>query len=226
MRRVPQSLPHAASTSRLPAVRTNLEPPGERSSPGPFTLAGLWRIRNCKTKGSRGMHFTKRTISYQLDSDHHLLINTLSGALDIVDGQVYKTAQGLATGDLDTALQLGPELEARFRKRFYLFDTEAEEAAYCEALFKAMKQRLEKEPLQFAICPTYACNLRCTYCFEGQLTAGPVKIMTEDQLDHAFQSIEVLRDRFHPSSEARVILFGGEPLLRPAHSCVEQILLR
>jgi uncharacterized protein len=172
------------------------------------------------------MHFTKRTISYQLDSDHHLLINTLSGALDIVDGQVYKTAQGLATGDLDTALQLGPELEARFRKRFYLFDTEAEETAYCEALFKAMKQRLEKEPLQFAICPTYACNLRCTYCFEGQLTAGPVKIMTEDQLDHAFQSIEVLRDRFHPSSEARVILFGGEPLLRPAHSCVEQILLR
>jgi uncharacterized protein len=172
------------------------------------------------------MHFTKRTISYQLDSDHHLLINTLSGALDIVDGQIYKMVQGLAAGDLDTALQLSPELEARLRKRLYLFDTKDEETAQFEALFKAMKQRLETEPLQFAICPTYACNLRCTYCFEGQLTAGPVKIMTEPQVDHAFQAIETLRERFHPSSEARVILFGGEPLLRPARSCVEQILVR
>jgi uncharacterized protein len=172
------------------------------------------------------MYFTRRMISYRLDSDHHLLINTLSGALDIIDAQIYKTIQGLVAGDLGAALQLRSELEARLRKRLYLFDTEEEEAAAFQSLFTAMKQRQEREPLQFAICPTFACNLRCTYCFEGDLTTGPVKIMTEDQMDHVFQSIERLRDKFHPSSEARVILFGGEPLLRPTHSCVEQILLR
>jgi uncharacterized protein len=172
------------------------------------------------------MYFTKRIILHRLDSEHHLLVNTLSGALDIIDQPVYKTVQGLAAGDLNAAVELGPELEARLRRRLYLFDNESEERAYFEDVSRAMKQRQEREPLQFAICPTYACNLRCTYCFEGNLTSGPVKIMTQDQVDHAFQSIERLQEKFHPTSAARVILFGGEPLLRPSHSCVEHILQR
>src|SRR5689334_13353438 len=172
------------------------------------------------------MYFTKRLISYRLDSEHHLLINTLSGALDLIDERIHRTVQGLSAGTLNAALQLTPDLEARLRKRLYLFDCKEEENKCFQDLFTAMKARQEKEPLQFAVCPTYACNLRCTYCFEGDLTTGPVKVMTEEQVSSVFRAIELLQTKFHPSSEPRVILFGGEPFLRPTHSCVEQILLR
>lgn len=172
------------------------------------------------------MYLTKRIVTYKLDLDRHLLINTLSGALDIVDEKVHRTLKNLWTGNSDAHLQLEHPVKDRLCERFYLFDTAEDEAKCVEDLYAGMKERRECQPVQFAICPTYACNLRCVYCFEGDLTAKPMQIMTPEQVDQAFRAIDAIKEEFHPSANAHIILFGGEPLLRHAYGCVSKILER
>lgn len=174
------------------------------------------------------MYFTKKILVKQLNDDHHLLINTLSGAVDIVDNTVWEGIQEILAHETDNpciVTHLDSAVEARLRQRLYLFNTLEDEAQYRENLFMTMTQELrESMPLQFAICPTFSCNLRCTYCFEGDLTMKPVKIMTPEQVELAFQAIETIKSQVHSSSNAHVILFGGEPLLQPTYSCVEEVL--
>ncbi|MFZ0774535.1 MAG: radical SAM protein [Candidatus Sulfotelmatobacter sp.] len=171
------------------------------------------------------MYLTKKMISYELDAEHSLLINTLSGAIDLADPHVQGVLRDLRADNPDSRPALSEELESHLRRRNYLFDSEEDEARHTRELFAAMKQRLEEEPVQFAICPTYACNLACTYCFEGELTSRPMRVMKKEQIENAFRAIELLRDRFHPGSNGHVILFGGEPLLQPTRSGVESILM-
>lgn len=170
------------------------------------------------------MYLTKRIVTYKLNDDCHLLINSLSGALDIVDGKVHSALRDLWRGDYGAHVQFDSPVEARLRERFYLFDTPEKEAECVEQLYAGMEQRRESEPVQFAICPTYACNLRCVYCFEGDLTTKPMQIMTAEQVDQAFRAIAAIKEEFHPSGNAHIILFGGEPLLRPTYACVSKIL--
>ncbi|MDR5695716.1 MAG: radical SAM protein [Armatimonadota bacterium] len=78
--------------------------------------------------------------------------------------------------------------------------------------------------MQFAICPTYACNLRCTYCFERDLSAWPMRSMSLVEVRNAFAAIEAIRQERYPAADAHLILFGGEPLMRSVKPCVDHIL--
>lgn len=68
--------------------------------------------------------------------------------------------------------------------------------------------------MDFTILTTYACNLRCTYCYEGEgaktsAGASGMSLQTADQLSEWFEAI--VRGN-HPKT-VEVGWFGGEPLM-------------
>lgn len=170
------------------------------------------------------MYCTRRLLTYELGQDRYLLINTLSGALDILDGNTWGALSRLDTDEPLSGNGLTTEVETRLRRRLYLFDTTEAEAQCLQDLIEVTRQRRNNEPVQFVVCPTYACNLGCSYCFEGDIARGPMKVMSQEQVDDAFQAIDAILAQFYPSARGHVVLFGGEPLLRPTRDCVQAIL--
>lgn len=168
------------------------------------------------------MHITRRHLAYPLPDGRTLLVNALSGALDVVEPGVQEIIGLLLRGQRGVPLE--PGIEACLRSRGYLFDSPADEDQRFEQLYAAMMERRASEPVQFAICPTYTCNLRCVYCFEGPITGGPPRVMDTSQVTSAFTAIDAIRRDVHPGAPAALILFGGEPLLQITRRCVELIL--
>lgn len=76
------------------------------------------------------------------------------------------------------------------------------------------RYRYNTEVMDFTILTTYACNLRCTYCYEGEgaktsAGASGMSLQTADQLSEWFEAI--VRGN-HPKT-VEVGWFGGEPLM-------------
>ncbi len=161
------------------------------------------------------MKTSKYVLSYQISEESTLLINTLTGAVDLVDSQVYRFLQSpdLGQGRIDRSM-----IE-RLKKRGYLVESDAAEEARLQMVADTFKN--SKKRLSFTICPTYSCNLRCTYCFEGELTHNGKAFMNTADVGLVFQAIDELMQTF--GRESTIELFGGEPLLPKTKPLVEKI---
>ncbi len=166
------------------------------------------------------MHFTNYAHLHRLDADTSILINSLSGAVDLLDGKTTRTLLELQSGqDADLTAQMVSALLSRG----YLYPTAAEERAALTRLFQTSRRFDATRPLQFIICPTYACNLACAYCFEESENKLRPEVMTSAQVEQAFSVMRTLQEQ-QPDRLCQIVLFGGEPLLPITQSAVEQIL--
>lgn len=158
---------------------------------------------------------------YELKKDENLLINTLSGAIDIVDDITKNYIK-------NNIIPENKELVEKLKKRKYILENDQEE----ELLFNSFKKYEryieygidEKRRTGFVLCPTFNCNLRCTYCFQSHRIHCSNDIMTVDQVDRAF---EMMNEKILPymDSDSFVIqLFGGEPLQPETKDIVKYIL--
>ncbi|MEW5706169.1 MAG: radical SAM protein [Actinomycetota bacterium] len=163
------------------------------------------------------MKVSKRIISYQISGESILIINTLTGAVDIINPQVYQ----LLRGDfLPENSQIDPEIIATLIKRGYLITNEDREEQVLGHITEAYAKTQKR--LTFVLCPTYSCNLKCTYCFEGELTYNH-SFMEKKDIDFVFASIDELR-RTHANRKHTITLFGGEPLLPKTKPLISKIL--
>lgn len=167
------------------------------------------------------MHVTTYCKGYPLPDGQVLVLNTLSGALDIVRDEVWAWLRD-AEGARATAL--APELAAALRERGYVFDSPEAEQQQLDALAAACFDAQRREPVQFVVCPTFACNMTCRYCFEGPLTQQPGRVMEDAEVALAFQAMDRIQRELYPDSPAALLLFGGEPLMASTRRCVELVL--
>jgi len=163
----------------------------------------------------RSMYVSKYVSQFDIDDGNVLLVNALSGAVDI------------ATRDLLPSLRADPsalpgDTLALLQRRGYLLPSAAEEVRLLEQLGdRAHSLRRGKRPREYIICPTYNCNLACTYCFEGTTTRSP-EVMDDDCIDALFAAIDKLMK--NESQPPTLQLFGGEPLLPSTKHTVARIL--
>ena len=166
------------------------------------------------------MYLTKLASLHQLTSDTSLLVNALSGAVDVVDND-------LRTDLLQVALGGRPDVADAHRKalieRGYLFADEGAERAALEELYLAYERASGTRPMQFVLCPTYGCNLACSYCFEGSQLHSRPEVMSRQQVEDAFAALRELCSA-KPDRPRQVVLFGGEPLLPTTEDAVEAVL--
>ncbi len=165
------------------------------------------------------MYVTKYVSEFDIGDGNVLLVNALTGAVDI------------ATADLLPSLRAGSstlpgDTLALLKKRGYLFPSAAEEQRLLEHIGSRAHslRRGKKRPREYIICPTYGCNLACTYCFEREIERRPAEVMTDDQVDAVFDAIDVMRrDEEQPPF---IELFGGEPFLPGTRQAITRILTR
>jgi len=185
-----------------------------------------------------------------------ILLHGFTGAMDKVDlriGDFLVKRRGRRVTD-DALAQAGITSEERERlvAQGYLTTLlENEERRVVLSLAAAMRQRdLSLHRASFVIVPTYVCNLRCPYCFQGHdMHAGKGvfgRVMTTSDVAAIFSVIDDLR---RPGAVARLLgvaeegdhlvgpdassvangrqqvtLFGGEPLLPETRAVVGEIV--
>jgi uncharacterized protein len=158
------------------------------------------------------MLMTKYAVTHELDDHSSVIVNTLSGAVDILDNRHLPLLAKPAM-----LAERSPEVYRALLDRGYLHRSAAAEKAQLAELYARFSAY--SRPTMFVICPTYACNLRCGYCFEGNLPQEQPAVLSRDQVDAAFAAISRLA-----SGDAAIQLFGGEPFLPANRDIVGYII--
>ncbi|MFB3883489.1 MAG: radical SAM protein [Armatimonadota bacterium] len=168
------------------------------------------------------MHLTRLASLHRLGPDSSLLVNALSGAVDLVDDELRGKLLQLAAG-------LRPTLTTEYRglllERGYLYADEEEERAALRGVHEGCRRLASSRPVQFVVCPTYSCNLSCSYCFESSKLRTRADVMSHAQVASLFAALEQLAANW-PGRPRQLVLFGGEPLLPSTEGVVAYILDR
>lgn len=152
------------------------------------------------------------SIPLKLDENEYLLINSRTGALDLVDEEVIKVLNNEIPPD-DTVLTILTE-------RGHLTElTPGEEFEEIKTLYRSY---IQDHPVQnqHYIVLTYGCNLQCPYCYLSDIHAQKESTIIDDaHIDTLFSTIIKLDE-----SPYRIILYGGEPLLKKNRKVLQHIL--
>lgn len=170
------------------------------------------------------MRITNYLLKYLLDENTTLLLNTISGAIDLVDAT---TASLIVPGDsIDPQSTKLPYKD--LLNRGYIFESKKDEMELVARYTSIQQTGAQASAVRnYTICPTMGCNLRCTYCFEQDDMHRLHDKMTKEQIDSIFSLIEHdLQEVSHTSTAPQfsVSLYGGEPLLPENYDLVSYIL--
>ncbi len=135
----------------------------------------------------------------------YAVFNTFSGAIVVLDENAKRRVLNAEVANMDSA-----DLD-NLRKCNILVDDATDERQIFSYLY--FKRLYSRERAGFTVVTTYACNLRCAYCYEG---AGTVfdKSMDEETLQKVLWFIGHVAE-ISNCARMEIGLFGGEPLLNP-----------
>lgn len=157
--------------------------------------------------GGEKVYLSKYNLIFNLGTGRNILLNSLSGAVDIVDDKTASIIKK-AGGDLKLENDFSKELI----ERGYAYRNKEEEGAKLRQMHLNWLKTMKEKPAHFFLNVTYACNLNCTYCFQDSaLRKSPV--MDSKTIEKAFQAMNEIHSKSSARKKPVVSLFGGEPLL-------------
>ncbi len=160
---------------------------------------------------------SKYNYHYKLDSNYTFINNFLTGALDFIKSNDWDLMLGGKFEEVDT-----DPLSGLIERGYYYKDSDKEKKLFIE-LFKNFSIKANDRPVRYVICPTYSCNLNCTYCFEKDTLSGNKMDMDESLLKASLESMETISGKINKDIHS-IELFGGEPLLPKNKDIVRKIL--
>ncbi len=160
----------------------------------------------------------------RLDDGRTVLLNTLSGAIDLVPDEALACLA-------DTSVAPADDVRTYLSDRRYLLEDSIDESnivadIYRELLLKTRQQKT----VHCILILSFGCNLRCTYCWQQQDavldTRAQKAAMTTTQVDRLTEAVGRLSETAvaHPDTPPEIQLFGGEPLLPRNRKVIEYIL--
>lgn len=160
------------------------------------------------------------------EEDTKAILNPLSGAIDIVDEKTIQFINRVRTGTTQPKEHNNELLEECLEKG-YIFHDKTEET---EKLSQAVEQwysMVKALTEHFMVYVTFACNLKCTYCFQKDTEQDKSFVMNKDIIKALFKATNFIHEERGTKERASLTLFGGEPLLRRKSQveAVEEILL-
>lgn len=143
-----------------------------------------------------------------------IMINLINGATDIIDKDIYKKISKNNFTDIDE------EILNCMMDRKYLFKNKNEYLNFIDKLNIKIEELEKKATPNFLVVPSYACNLKCIYCYEQTyIINGTTDIDSLEMVDLQFDRIDKIMNIYEekygkPKDEIRITIMGGEPLLR------------
>ncbi|MBM3706887.1 MAG: radical SAM protein [Actinobacteria bacterium] len=160
---------------------------------------------------------SKYNYYYKISSEYTIINNFLTGALDIIGSDIWNKVLGNRFDEIE-----GDPLSALVERGYY-YQNLADEDKLFKQLFKNLSKKSKTRPLKFVFCPTFSCNLDCSYCFEKNLPKSRSKPMSDELLESALVAFNEFIENYNKNVN-KVELFGGEPLLKSTRQIVERIL--
>jgi uncharacterized protein len=160
---------------------------------------------------------SKYNYYYRINPEYTVINNFLTGALDIINSSIWDKVLGNKFDEIEK-YPLSDLVE-----RGYFYENPDNEDKLFRELYKNLIKKTKKRPLKFVFCPTFSCNLDCTYCFEKDLPQKRFKNMSDELLESGFKALKEFVKKY--DKEVKIIeLFGGEPLLNSTKPAVKKIL--
>jgi uncharacterized protein len=167
---------------------------------------------------------SRYTLAERWGDGRGILVNSFTGAVDIVNDEVVSTVRS------NDKLAIAPAhalYETLLDRGYYVQSPEVEDA-YARLVARKAKERAHaSDDVKYMFGLTLKCNLACKYCWqvvEHGNARQKTGVMTDDVVDAAFRFIDEDMTR-RGKKKAFISLFGGEPLIdRPQfHSLVRAI---
>ena len=154
----------------------------------------------------------------------HILINSLSGAVDIVDQKVLNVLDDIKKDGI-----AGPEyaeLMNNLAKRKYIYDSVEKENEVVTQMNNRLQSEMASAPENFIISTTYTCNMKCKYCFQSSLPPDQPAVIDAPKIDKAFAFMSAIHKERGSKSNPLLTIYGGEPLQKGKayKDAVERIL--
>ncbi len=150
------------------------------------------------------MKFSKfNLVIFDDKKKQNVLFNTLYGECFIADDKIIES---INKNDIHI---LGKELISELKAKSIIIDDHINENYYIEYFHN--KSKFNTDTLSFTILLTWACNLRCVYCYEG---AGDIrnKSLNSEECQSVIVYIKNHINSIRPRNVS-IMLFGGEPLM-------------
>lgn len=158
------------------------------------------------------MHVSKYNLILDTPDDKKVILNPLSGAIDIVDDEVITFINQVnAHGTLQPE---NSELVEECLAKGYIFHDQAEEAERLKQSVETWYNMVKNLPEHFMVYVTFACNLKCTYCFQRDTEQDKSFTMNKGIIESLFKATDYIHEKRGTKERPCLTLFGGEPLLR------------
>ncbi len=175
------------------------------------------------------MYLTKYIYSQSLSKDSLLLINTLVGAIDILQSPLKEEFELLSPGN-PIQTQISPKLQILLKERNYLLYNQEKEKELINRLLQQFSLVRPTQPRLY-LCMTFNCNLNCTYCLEWNVVSSKrYDVLKPNDANIALKNIlkithELDQDSPFGMRKKPIIvrLYGGEPLLPSTTNIIDHI---
>lgn len=155
------------------------------------------------------MHVSNYNILLKTPGKETVIFNQLWGSMDILDQKDVEILEKIrTTGDCYE----DEETVAALLEAGYVSVNEAVENTKFAAEYQEFVQHMASMPENFFIIPSYACNLKCVYCFQEDVEKIH-EVMDEKTIDEVFAAIDAIRAERGNKGTPQITVYGGEPLL-------------
>ncbi len=144
--------------------------------------------------------------SKKINSEYTLINNTLTGALDIIENNIWTLTEEKKFNNISS------DILSKLIDRGYFYSDLKKEDWILEELYNNYIKKAFARPVRFVFCPAYQCNLKCIYCFQTDLPYNPHKFMSKKILDDSIKAAREISKKKSGKINS-IELFGGEPLL-------------
>lgn len=169
------------------------------------------------------MFLIKEIEFIELNQEEVVMINLINGATDILEKGIYSK---IINNDF---VNIDNEILDVMKERCYLFDNENCYQHFIKGIEAVIEENDLKSVPSFLVVPSYACNLKCIYCYEQTyMIKGTTEIDPVDMVHIQFDRIDKIITEYEEKyckieEDIRITIMGGEPLLKPNMKAVEQI---
>jgi uncharacterized protein len=146
------------------------------------------------------------------DRDDVLLVQPLTAQVAILEAEAAAALREVESG---AALPASLDLDV-LRQAGFVVDGPGQDKAMMAEAYADFREEQHKTPTQLIVVPTFACNFKCTYCYQEPFDPDQGRLVSPEVIDAFFAWL----DRFHGADDPKpyVTLFGGEPLVdTPTH---------